>query len=162
MAGRDDPIFLIGFMGAGKSVVGAVLAKRLRWAFVDLDRLVMEREKRSISEIFARDGEQGFRLAELRALDVGSWFGAEFAGERALTLDELFDEYAPRIPLVLQIKDPRATRPLVEGVRAVTVAPARSARPGFVPRPGSPAAARAAAIRWPPLAPRCPAGIRVA
>jgi len=69
MAGRDDPIFLIGFMGAGKSVAGAVLARRLGWAFVDLDRLVMEREKRSIAEIFARDGEQGFRLAELRALD---------------------------------------------------------------------------------------------
>jgi len=69
MAGRDDPIFLIGFMGAGKSVVGAVLARRLGWEFVDLDRLVTEREKRSIAEIFARDGEHGFRQAELRSLD---------------------------------------------------------------------------------------------
>jgi len=69
MAEQDDPIILIGFMGAGKSVAGAVLAQRLGWEFVDLDRLVSDRERRSIDEIFSSDGEDGFRQAELRALD---------------------------------------------------------------------------------------------
>lgn len=66
----DAPIFLIGFMGAGKSVSGAALARRLGWGFIDLDRLVTERERRSIAEMFTLDGEAGFRQAELRALDT--------------------------------------------------------------------------------------------
>ena len=69
MADQDDPIILIGFMGAGKSVSGAALARRLGWEFVDLDQLVTDREKRSITEIFSHDGEAGFRQAEFRALD---------------------------------------------------------------------------------------------
>jgi shikimate kinase len=70
MPERDDPIFLVGFMGAGKSVSGALLARRLGWDFIDLDRLVIDREQRSIAEMFALDGEVGFRQAELRALDT--------------------------------------------------------------------------------------------
>ena len=52
-------------------------------------------------------------LAELRRLDLGGWFSAAFASERVLTMVELLDEYAGRIPIVLEIKDPRATGPLV-------------------------------------------------
>jgi shikimate kinase len=70
MPERDDPIFLVGFMGAGKSVSGALLARRLGWDFIDLDRLVIDRERRSIADVFALDGEVGFRQAELRALDT--------------------------------------------------------------------------------------------
>ena len=70
MPERDGPIFLVGFMGAGKSVTGEVLALRLGWDFIDLDQLVVETERRSIAEVFAQDGEEGFRLAELRALDA--------------------------------------------------------------------------------------------
>ena len=70
MPERDVPIFLIGFMGAGKSVAGAVLARRLGWDFIDLDRMVSDRERRSIAEIFALHGEEGFRQAELGALDT--------------------------------------------------------------------------------------------
>ena len=47
-------------------------------------------------------------LAELRALDLGGWYGKAFAGQRILTLAELLDEYAGRIPLAIEIKDPRA------------------------------------------------------
>ena len=54
-----------------------------------------------------------YTLAELRRLDLGGWFAREFAGQRALTVEELLDEYASRIPVVLEIKDPRATGPLV-------------------------------------------------
>lgn len=70
MPERDDPIILIGFMGAGKSAAGAALARRLGWDFVDLDRLVSERERCSIDEIFSRDGEDAFRQAEVRALEA--------------------------------------------------------------------------------------------
>lgn len=62
------PVFLIGFMGAGKTSVGRLLAERLRRPFIDLDGLVEEREGAPIEEIFARHGEERFRAAEAEAL----------------------------------------------------------------------------------------------
>lgn len=59
-----DNIILIGFMGTGKSTVGRLLAEKLGMRFVDMDQLIEERERRSISEIFAVDGEQHFRALE--------------------------------------------------------------------------------------------------
>jgi glycerophosphoryl diester phosphodiesterase len=53
-------------------------------------------------------------LAELRALDLGGWYGAEYAGQRVLTVEEMIAEYAGRIPVVFEIKDPRATAPLLQ------------------------------------------------
>ena len=61
-------IALVGFMGAGKTSVGQALAKRLKWEFLDLDRLIEERESRSIEKIFAESGEQAFRALECRLL----------------------------------------------------------------------------------------------
>jgi len=61
-------VFLVGFMGSGKSTVGQELARRHRWNFVDRDALIETREQASISEIFARAGEAGFRAAETSAL----------------------------------------------------------------------------------------------
>ncbi|MGH2562479.1 MAG: glycerophosphodiester phosphodiesterase [Thermomicrobiales bacterium] len=58
-----------------------------------------------------------FTLEELRRLDLGGWFAAEFAGERVLTVEEAIDEYVPRIPFVFEIKDGRATRRLIELLR---------------------------------------------
>lgn len=52
-------------------------------------------------------------LAELQALDLGAWFGADFAGERVVTVAELTDDFLPRIPVAFEIKDPRAAAPLV-------------------------------------------------
>jgi glycerophosphoryl diester phosphodiesterase len=51
-------------------------------------------------------------LAELRALDIGAWYGAAFAGERILTVAEALDAYLPRIPFALELKDPRVAAPL--------------------------------------------------
>lgn len=51
-------------------------------------------------------------LADLRALDLSSWYGAQFAGERILTVAEALDAYLPCIPFALEIKDPRAAVPL--------------------------------------------------
>jgi len=65
---RPTIIFLVGFMGAGKTAVGRSLARRLGWRFADLDRLVERRERRAIGEIFQNSGESGFRKAETAAL----------------------------------------------------------------------------------------------
>ena len=61
-------IFLTGFMGAGKSTVGRRLAQRLDYRFADLDQLIVAREGRSISEIFATRGEGYFRDCEAAVL----------------------------------------------------------------------------------------------
>jgi glycerophosphoryl diester phosphodiesterase len=54
-----------------------------------------------------------YTLAELRQLDFGRRFSSIFAGERIVTPAEMIDDYAARIPLVFEIKDPRATAPLI-------------------------------------------------
>ena len=61
-------IFLIGFMGCGKTTVGRLLAERLGWSFVDLDQRIAESEGRTIPEIFSEAGEAAFRAAERLAL----------------------------------------------------------------------------------------------
>jgi shikimate kinase len=61
-------LFLIGFMGAGKSTVGRLAAGRLRLPFVDLDTEIAKQSGRSIPEIFESDGEAGFRMIESATL----------------------------------------------------------------------------------------------
>jgi shikimate kinase len=67
-AARVRAIILVGFMGAGKSSVGAALSRRLGWPFEDLDQRIQTREKRSIEEIFRQSGEAVFRQVEHAAL----------------------------------------------------------------------------------------------
>jgi len=61
-------VFLIGFMGAGKSSVGRALAEQLGWTFEDLDERIERRERRKVAEIFRESGESEFRRAEHAAL----------------------------------------------------------------------------------------------
>ncbi len=61
-------VVLVGFMGAGKSSVGAALSRRLGWPFEDLDERIQAREQRSIEQIFRLAGEAGFRQLENAAL----------------------------------------------------------------------------------------------
>ncbi len=63
-----DNILLVGFMGAGKSVVGRLLARRLGRCFVETDDMIVAREARSIAEIFRAEGEERFRALEAEAL----------------------------------------------------------------------------------------------
>lgn len=57
-------IFLIGFMGCGKSKMGKALASKLNKTFIDLDDLVVLKNQMSIPELFANFGEVGFREKE--------------------------------------------------------------------------------------------------
>ena len=61
-------IVLTGFMGAGKSTVGPLLAQRLSWNFLDSDVAVEARTGVTVAEIFARQGEAAFRALEAEAI----------------------------------------------------------------------------------------------
>ena len=61
-------VYLMGFMGAGKTTVGKALAARLGWPFVDLDDDVEATAGRSVRDIFASQGEGEFRRLEREAL----------------------------------------------------------------------------------------------
>ncbi|MGA7351235.1 MAG: shikimate kinase, partial [Acidobacteriaceae bacterium] len=61
-------ILLTGFMGAGKTTVGALLAESLDWDFVDSDLLVEARAGMTVAEIFERRGETAFREMEAAAI----------------------------------------------------------------------------------------------
>lgn len=67
-------IFLIGYMGAGKTTLGRALAKELKIEFIDLDNYIEERLCKSISQIFAEKGEEGFRDIERRMLHEAGEF----------------------------------------------------------------------------------------
>ena len=66
---RTPGLFLVGFMGSGKSTVGRSLARHLGWRFADLDEDIESREQMTISEIFEKLGEEQFRRAETSALE---------------------------------------------------------------------------------------------
>ncbi len=62
-------IYLVGFMGSGKTTVSKVLAKRLNWDLVDTDNYIVDKYGREIKDIFATEGEQAFRDMETAVLE---------------------------------------------------------------------------------------------
>ena len=60
-------VILTGLPGSGKSTVGRALAERIEWDFVDLDAEIARKEGRSVSQIFAENGEERFRDLEALA-----------------------------------------------------------------------------------------------
>jgi len=72
-------IVLTGFMGSGKTSAGALLAERLGWTFLDLDREIEARHHRTVPQIFSESGEAHFRRLESAAL-------ASLLGQRHLVL----------------------------------------------------------------------------
>jgi shikimate kinase len=65
---RTDKIYLVGFMGAGKTTVARALAKRLQWSVEDIDDRIEQRERRDIPSIFRQEGEPYFRSVEREEL----------------------------------------------------------------------------------------------
>ena len=68
MTQRRKMIYLLGFMGVGKSTVGELLAGKLRWPFIDLDVTIEAGQGTTIREMFENAGESFFRQIERAAL----------------------------------------------------------------------------------------------
>ena len=112
--GRPN-LVLAGFMGTGKTTVGRLAADELGLPFLDLDDAIVRRSGRTVAEIFAADGEAGFRALEREAvLDAaqlsgtvvatgggapldGDAFAALVASGAAMVLTAAPDELAPRL-----------------------------------------------------------------
>ena len=65
---KHKRIYIIGFMGSGKTTAGKKLAAALKWSFIDLDLEIEKSQGKSISEIFSGPGEQLFRQIESETL----------------------------------------------------------------------------------------------
>ncbi len=65
---KTDKIYLVGFMAAGKTTLAQALARRLGWRAEDVDLLIETRERRTVADIFARDGEPYFRSIERQVI----------------------------------------------------------------------------------------------
>lgn len=68
MLNMKRTVVLIGFMGCGKTTFGEEAARRLLMDFVDMDQEIEKRQGRTISQIFAEDGEEAFRKMETELL----------------------------------------------------------------------------------------------
>ena len=67
-------LFMIGYMGSGKTTLGRAYAKTAGLSFIDLDWYIEERSHRTVSQLFAEEGEEGFRRLERRMLHEVSEF----------------------------------------------------------------------------------------
>ena len=120
-------IVLVGFMGAGKSTVGPILAGALDWDFVDLDDEIAGREGRHPGEIIRHDGIERFRVLESEAarevlrrerlvLAVGGGWAAQPGHMASLKHDSLsvWLRVTPAVALA-RIRGSDTPRPLLEG-----------------------------------------------
>ena len=67
---QGNSLYLVGMMGSGKSTVGRLVGKALKYPMLDTDQLIEETSKTTISKIFAQDGEEAFRDLETEVLHV--------------------------------------------------------------------------------------------
>jgi len=67
-------LYLVGYMGSGKSTLGRSLARISGWHFIDLDKYIEERHCRTVPQIFAEEGEAAFREKERKAMEEVSEF----------------------------------------------------------------------------------------
>ncbi len=67
-------IYLVGFMGSGKSTMGRKMSKHSGLNFIDLDKYIEERSFKTIPTLFSEEGEAGFREKERRSLEEVSHF----------------------------------------------------------------------------------------
>ena len=79
-------VFLIGYMGAGKTTVGKVLSRQLGLSFIDLDHYIEGRYHKTVGQLFAERGEEAFRDIERRMLREVATFEDGGAGEAPGTL----------------------------------------------------------------------------
>lgn len=120
-------VYLTGFMGTGKSVVGRALAKRLGRTFVDLDAAIEKKAGCSVAELFKKRGEKTFRRLERAALKttakkenlVVALGGGALLDKNNLALVEktgiLVKLSCSRRELVRRLRPSRFSRPLLAG-----------------------------------------------
>ncbi len=65
---KADKLYLVGFMGAGKTTVARSLGRRIGWRVEDIDERIEARERRAVAAIFAQEGEAYFRQVERAVL----------------------------------------------------------------------------------------------
>lgn len=65
---KADKLYLVGFMGAGKTTVATAVGRRIGWRPEDIDSRIEAREHRTVADIFAQDGEAYFRRVERQVL----------------------------------------------------------------------------------------------
>ncbi|HBE43602.1 MAG TPA: shikimate kinase [Bacteroidales bacterium] len=68
MKTEKNIVYIVGFMGSGKSTAGKKLASSMSWSFIDLDRRIEEVARKTIPRIFSEDGEEHFRKTESEVL----------------------------------------------------------------------------------------------
>lgn len=86
---KGNRIFLVGMMGSGKSFVSRILAEKFKMKRIDLDDAIVEREGRTINEIFADSGEAYFREVEKKVLsDFSEEDSTIFATGGGIVLDD--------------------------------------------------------------------------
>jgi len=117
LTGSVERIVLIGFMGAGKSTVGPLLARALGWRFVDLDAEVERAEGSSVAELIRGRGVERFRELEsrtgrrvLRRRRVVVAAGGGWAAEPG-HMDLLYDRSLVAWPPYIHVQPPARTRP---------------------------------------------------
>ncbi|MEZ5412685.1 MAG: shikimate kinase [Opitutaceae bacterium] len=71
MTAADVNLYLVGFMGTGKSTVGRGVARRIGFRLLDSDHEIERMQGRAIPEIFAQDGEPAFRVMERQFIETG-------------------------------------------------------------------------------------------
>lgn len=122
---KYNKIFLVGFMGCGKSTFGRKLAAQFKWDFIDMDDYIEEKFKKSISAIFNEEGEARFReieseviveLASLKKVVVSTGGGTPCFNNN----DELLNEFGLSVYIALppetlfdRLKGEKAKRPLI-------------------------------------------------
>jgi shikimate kinase len=121
-------VFLIGFMGAGKSRLGKRLAKRMNYSFLDADQEIEKENDASIDELFTRLGERGFRSLETKWLQdlnventIVSLGGGTpcFNDNMSLILEKgkaVYLELAPKV-LLDRLQNAKGIRPLIEPIK---------------------------------------------
>jgi shikimate kinase len=133
MAKTRSNIVLIGFMGSGKTTVGRITAQRMNMPFVDLDKLIEQRAGKTISTIFAEQGEAAFRQLETEVLNdvlagegqlISTGGGAVLAphNREAMLQRGVVVLLKSEIEVLLQRLQNDKTRPLLQGDARANVA----------------------------------------
>lgn len=120
-------IFLIGYMGAGKTTLGRAFAKAMHLSFIDLDWYIEERYHKSISQLFADLGENQFREVEKKMLHEAGEFedavistgggtpcffdNMEYMNQAG---DTIFLDVNPKV-LFIRLKISHQNRPILQG-----------------------------------------------